>query len=163
MRNFVNSSVKFSDFLDQVKGSTLKAYENQDLPFETLVDALKIDRNLAWSPVFQVMVGLQNAPNLLKKMDIFDSVDMEVVYTHSETTKFDLFANMYEAEGQIKGVFEYSTDLFNPETVERMIDHYKVLLHEISMQPDAIIGEYKMIESITDNASDEEAFEDFEL
>ncbi len=133
---FVNTLVLKADFsenpgfrslLKQVRQRTLSAYAHQDLPFEQLVEVLQPDRDMSHAPIFQVAFILQNAP--------FDRMELPGVTIHpfggeNKTAKYDLSLYCIEAEDGIRLSFEYNTDLFKKETIERMIGHYRNLLEQ---------------------------------
>src|SRR6185312_4872058 len=113
---------------------TLKAYAHQDVPFEKLVEVLSPERNMGSTPLFQVMIVLQNAPRTDLRLGTaallpFDDVD-------NGTTKFDLLLQFAEDEsGKLFGSLQYSTDLFEAATVRRMINHYLMLISGIGTNP----------------------------
>src|SRR5262249_51458953 len=81
------------------------------------------------SPIFQVVFVLQNAP--LGGLDL-PGVSLETLAADSATAKFDLTLNLQEAEDVIGGTLGYSTDLFEPETISRMVSHFLILLEAIA-------------------------------
>jgi len=97
-----------------VRQTALDAYAHQDLTFEHLVDALGLERHLSHSPLFQVMLGVQNAP-----MDApaLPGLTFEPLELAAETAKFDLTFFFTEADDLLSGVIEYSTDLFDAPTI----------------------------------------------
>ncbi|QIS10007.1 non-ribosomal peptide synthetase [Nocardia arthritidis] len=107
----------FDRVLRQVREKALAAYENQDAPFERLVELLNPDRSLAYHPFFQVMFAWQNFARL--DLELPDLVITPQLFATS-TAKFDLFFNLGPDEsGQgVRGVIEYATDLFDRATVE---------------------------------------------
>jgi amino acid adenylation domain-containing protein len=144
LRTHVDAGVSFATLLDQMRETTLDAYANQDLPFEQLVDAMQIERNMRHSPLFQVMIVLQNAP-----MDALDlpGLKLEHMKVENRVAKFDLTLHVNEHEGQLRGAFEYSTDLFDAGTVERMAGHFTRLLEAICADPQARIATLDMIDA----------------
>jgi amino acid adenylation domain-containing protein len=126
----------FHQFIQHVKQVTLAAYANQDVPFEQLVDELRIARNLSHTPLFQVLFVLQNTPfNTLN----LPGLTIELLVPQNTIAKFDLTLNLEETPyGFIKGEMEYNTDLFATATIKRMIQHWQTLLTAIvhdSQQP----------------------------
>ena len=118
-----NSSVK--ELLQQVKEITLTAYAHQDMPFEQVVDVLQPERSLAHSPIFQVMLALQNVPaTSLELADVtFSPLDPETV-----TAKFDLFLSVDDTAQGLIIDWEYNSDLFEGDTIARMANHFEILL-----------------------------------
>jgi amino acid adenylation domain-containing protein len=107
----------------------LGAYLHQDVPFEKLVEELEPTRSLSHSPIFQVVFVLQNAP--LGGLEL-PGVNLEMLPADNATAKFDLTLNLQEAEDVIGGSLGYSTDLFEAETISRMVRHFLTLLEAIA-------------------------------
>jgi amino acid adenylation domain-containing protein len=125
LRTNVSEGVTFRDLINRVKDVTLGAYTHQDLPFEALVKELRPERNLTRQPIFQVMFALQNYPEERVVLPglTWTWTDVECVSTH-----FDLTLHIYDNSAELSGVFQYATDLFDRETIERMAVHYSMLL-----------------------------------
>ena len=124
--NFSNKT--FKELLREVRQMTLKAYENQDLPFEKLVDELQPERNLSYTPIFQTMFNYRNVPDKPKQINGITLAPFEIEQT---TSKFDLTLDISVVDEDLFVLFEYNTDLFRPDTVTRMTDHFHVLLEGI--------------------------------
>jgi amino acid adenylation domain-containing protein/non-ribosomal peptide synthase protein (TIGR01720 family) len=118
----------FSELLRRVREVSLGAFAHQDMPFERLVQELHVEPDPSRSPVFQVIFNLQNAP-----MDALSLPGLTVtqVGAGSTTVKVDLTLIMNERDGNLRGFLEYSTDLFDLATVERLVGHFRVLLEGI--------------------------------
>jgi len=119
MRTEIRGELSFNEFLTQVREVCLGAYGHQEVPFERLVEELRPERSLTHSPLFQVMFVLQNAP--------FEPLELPGLRLSSfsgdqSTTKFDLRLSLSELEndGGLEGTFTFNTDLFEPDTIQRM-------------------------------------------
>ncbi|MEM6406525.1 MAG: amino acid adenylation domain-containing protein, partial [Pseudomonadota bacterium] len=123
----------FTDLLHQTRQTTLAAYAHQDLPFEQLVEALQPERSLSHSPLFQVLFVLQN--NASTDLTL-PGLDITPITQDSPIAKFDLTLNAAETNGQLALTWEYATDLFRPERIERMAAHFTHLLNGLVEQPD---------------------------
>ncbi|WP_083296527.1 non-ribosomal peptide synthetase [Duganella sp. HH101] len=141
LRTQVDSDASFLQLLDQVRGNTLDAYANQDVPFEQLVDVLKPERHLSHSPLFQVMLVLQNAP--MEQLNLPGLV-LHAMGSENTVAKFDLTLSLVEREHGLYGGFEYNTDLFDSTTIARMGDHFARLLDAIVAAPDRKVGELEL-------------------
>jgi amino acid adenylation domain-containing protein len=141
LRSRISGDPAFSEFLSQVRDETLGAYAHQDLPFEMLVDALHPGRSLGVHPIFQVMFVMQTthlgAP---ASGDAFD-----VASVASGKSRFDLTLSLVEAPGRIDGSIEYSSDLFDPGTIERLAEHYRVCLADAVANPDRRLSEISLL------------------
>jgi amino acid adenylation domain-containing protein len=134
---FVNTLVLKSNFSDnpdfrtllkRVRETTLGAYAHQDLPFEQLVEALQPDRDMSHSPLFQAAFILQNVP--IGALEL-PGLTMSPVEAERGTAKYDLTLTTAETAHGIECHLEYNTDLFEAETIERMHQHYKILIEGI--------------------------------
>ncbi|ARU63606.1 hypothetical protein CBW65_23270 [Tumebacillus avium] len=132
----------FGEVLARVRDAAFEAYAHQDVPFERLVEELSPARDLSRTPLFQVMFILQNAPSSGADLP---GVSMEMVQADSGTSKYDLTLYLTEQEDGIKCTIEYSTDLFQAETAERMMRHFEHLLRAIGTDPAAKIAELPML------------------
>jgi amino acid adenylation domain-containing protein len=124
----------FRELLTQVRQQALGAYAHQDMPFERLVDELHLERNLSYSPLFQVMFNLDQK-HLTRTYSCAD-LEMTPHEIDPGTTKFDLWLNLHDIGNEITGVFEYSTDLFEETTIARMVTHFITILEGIVAQPE---------------------------
>ncbi|REF28437.1 amino acid adenylation domain-containing protein [Xenorhabdus cabanillasii] len=112
--------------LARVKAHALDAYAHQDLPFEQLVEALQPPRSLSHSPVFQVMMDLDNTAN--QPRFHLPELTLSELPSDRKTTQFDLSLSLNDSENGLTGELEYASDLFDPATVERMAGYLHTLL-----------------------------------
>ena len=132
----------FRDFLASVRRSALEAYEHQDLPFEKLVEELNPHRTLSYTPVFQVMLVLQNAPDSALKLE---GLSVSRVRGVTETAKFDLTLSVSESAEGLRVSLQYNTDLFEDATIARLLAHFEVLLRCIVHDPTKRISELSLM------------------
>jgi len=125
----------YRELLGRVREATLGAYEHQDLPFERLVEAGHPERDLSRHPIFQVMFALQGP----MKLDLI-GLEVEPVPLFSGTAKFDLTLFVEQAPGGLRGLLEYSTDLFDTATIERLAESFGCLLDAAVADPDRRIA-----------------------
>ena len=134
---FVNSLVlrtdlagnpTFTELLSRVRNVCLDAYAHQDLPFERLVEELRPERGTNRNPIFQVMFVFQIPESPGPDLQGLRSEPMDI---DAGTSKFDLTLSLAERGDKLVGFFEYSTDLFHPATIERMVVHFQTLLEGI--------------------------------
>jgi len=127
----------FRELLRHVREVALGAYAHQDLPFEKLVEELQPQRNLGRMPLFQVMFMLQNVPAPRIEHAGLRLNPMEV---YSGATEFDLVLNTMETEAGLLASITYNSDLFDAATIERMLNHYQVLLEGVVAEPNQLLG-----------------------
>lgn len=136
IRSRISPGMSFLQLLHQVKNISLEAFAHGDLPFEKLVEELHPQRDLSRNPLFQVLFQMAAAREGLVSQQANDGMDVKV-----NTSKFDLTLSMAEDDGRIIGFFEYNTDLFHHETIERMNKHYIQLIQCILNNPSEILDE----------------------
>ncbi|MCP5052898.1 MAG: amino acid adenylation domain-containing protein, partial [bacterium] len=142
LRNQLNGEQTFSEVLKQVRQTALGAYGRQDIPFEYLVEQLNPSRSLSHSPLFQVVLALQNARGEALELNSLKISFPESVNT---TAKFDLILNIVEQGDGLGCNWEYNTDLFRPDTITRMIGHFRILLEGILDNPDETICQLPLL------------------
>ncbi|MFZ6658964.1 amino acid adenylation domain-containing protein [Undibacterium sp. TJN19] len=118
-----NPSVR--NLIRQIKFMTLDAYSHQDLPFEQVVDALQPPRSLRHSPLFQVMLVLQNNAQSDFNLPGLTVAPHDIPY---DIEQFDMTLSMREVDGYLVGSFSYVTDLFDRSTIERWVGYFKNVL-----------------------------------
>ena len=142
LRVRVRDELSFAELVGQVKDVALGAYAHQDVPFEKLVEELHTERTLSYTPLFQVLFVLQNLPGEARE---FSGLKMQEIDIPSETSKFDLTLSLKDRDGALQGWFEYNSDLFRHETIERMVGHFRVLLNAIIADPSRRIGDLPLL------------------
>ncbi|MEL6606087.1 MAG: amino acid adenylation domain-containing protein, partial [Cyanobacteria bacterium J06614_10] len=140
MRTKIENNPRFVEVLQQVRQCALEAYAHQDLPFEQLVEVLRPARTLSHNPLFQVMFALQTAGQSVSSPLQNDSKENRLSIRKREiewnAAKFDLNLSMTETDAGLKGRWNYSTDLFKPETASRMVSQFQALLESIVAGPE---------------------------
>ncbi|WP_159074400.1 non-ribosomal peptide synthetase, partial [Streptomyces dioscori] len=138
----------FADVLASSREAALTAYANQDVPFERLVDTLRPHRSLAHHPLFQIMLVLQNTAE--------GTLDLPGVRVTEETVpsagaRLDLTLSLREHRGPdgtpsgLRGRAEYSTDLYDPRTIDTVIHRWIRLLEAAVADPDRRIGDIDIL------------------
>ena len=137
LRTKIERRGSFRELIGRVREVTLGAYANQDLPFEKLVEELAPERELSRTPLFDVKLVLQNAPS---EPLVIQGLEVEPYSDAYESAKFDLLITLEDREGEIGGVVEYATDLFDRSTIQRLLEHYRRMLELVVAQPDQEIA-----------------------
>nr|AHB38497.1 EpxD [Goodfellowiella coeruleoviolacea] len=144
LRTDTSGDPSFAELLDRVRATDLAAYENQDLPFEHLVERLNPARTPGHHPLFQVGLSFFSNPDLVIDLPGTEAVAETV---HTGTSRFDLSFICYERRGAgqapvgIDGYVEFSTDLFTRETVTALTRSLVLLLRSVCATPRQRIGE----------------------
>ncbi|WP_105981064.1 bacitracin non-ribosomal peptide synthetase BacC [Bacillus paralicheniformis] len=142
MRNHPIGDMPFADYLKEVKETALKAYENQDYPFDELVEKLDVKRDMSRHPLFDTMLVLQNFDG--DEADI-DGLIFQPLQTEVNISKFDLTLTAAETNEGIQCVFNYSTKLFKRSTIERMAGHLINILKEAANDPQMPLSDVNML------------------
>ena len=143
LRNKVDSSLSFLELIKSLKKNTLEAFSHKDVPFETLVKELKVERSLAINPFFQVMFLYHpeaKAPSFGSSVRLANQKEFD-----TEVAKFDLTMSISESRGQFALTFEYDTDLFEESTIAQFLEHYQILLKGIVENPNEAICKLPML------------------
>ncbi|MEV5427837.1 non-ribosomal peptide synthase/polyketide synthase [Streptomyces sp. NPDC052701] len=138
LRSRVEPQQPFPEFLDGVRATVLDAFAHQEVPFEQVVDEVQPVRDTSRTPLFQVMVVLQNTPAAGLDLPGLDVTDVETDLRHAA---FDLTLEFAETgSGALDGLLTYNTDLFDAATAERMADQLATLLTAVAEDPDRPLG-----------------------
>ncbi|MEJ8545005.1 non-ribosomal peptide synthase/polyketide synthase [Brevibacillus borstelensis] len=138
LRNRPAGTKSFLEFLDEVKQNTLQAYENQDYPFEALVEKLEIQRDMSRNPLFDTIFLLQNMD---KTAYAIDGLTFEPYLPGKGFAKFDLMLEADETASGIQFCLVYATRLFTQETAERMARHFLEVVRAVAAKPSALLSE----------------------
>ncbi|HEU4963348.1 MAG TPA: amino acid adenylation domain-containing protein [Bacilli bacterium] len=142
LRTDLQGNPTFRELLQRVRQTALEAYAHQDVPFEKLVEELQPERDPSRSPLFQVMFVLQNMEmNALE----LPGVTLRTEEADHGTAKFDVTLMINEEPDGLTGLLEFSTDLFERETAERMIGHLETLLRGAVDAPEQKIGRLPLL------------------
>ncbi|HEY9401291.1 MAG TPA: amino acid adenylation domain-containing protein, partial [Pyrinomonadaceae bacterium] len=121
LRTNLSGNPTFRELLGRVREATLGAYAHQDVPFEKLLGLRKTERSLSHLPLFQVLLVLRNTPSEPLELP---GLTLELIEIENETAKFDVALFMEETAAGLVGNWNYSTDLFKPETITLMSEHF---------------------------------------
>jgi amino acid adenylation domain-containing protein len=134
MRTDLSGEPTFRELLGRVREVALGAYEHQDLPFERLVEELKPERDLSRTPLFQVFFNMQNVPRQFQKK-LPGLMTEPLKKGGGGTAKFDMTLYARERERRIALSMVCNADLFEQDTVSRMLEHFRTLLEGIVVDP----------------------------
>jgi amino acid adenylation domain-containing protein/non-ribosomal peptide synthase protein (TIGR01720 family) len=147
LRTQLDGQTRIDDLLRAVKDTALGAQAHQDLPFERLVEALKLERSLSHTPLFQVMYNHQPQVADIASISTASGLLLNSLDWQSRTTQFDLTLDTYEKGGKLHAALTYASDLFEPATIERMARHWLRLLTAMVADPSQRIGELPLLEA----------------
>ncbi|MEY2932531.1 MAG: hypothetical protein RL033_3280, partial [Pseudomonadota bacterium] len=132
------------ELLARVRAVCLDAQEHQDVPFEAVVEALNVQRDLSRAPLFQVLFVLQNAP--LSELEL-GPVSVTEFPLELGSARFDLTLAL-EEQGPgagLRGSFEYATELFEASSIARLCEHWLLLLEGLVARPDVAVSQLPIL------------------
>ncbi|HVG21000.1 MAG TPA: amino acid adenylation domain-containing protein, partial [Blastocatellia bacterium] len=142
MRTDLGGNPGFVEVMGRARETALGAYAHQDVPFEKLVAELQPERDLSRSPLFQVMLTLQNVTGEELKIS---GARVTGVGVDSSVTKFDIVMSITEREDELQGVITYNTDLFDESTIKRMADHFMVLMGHVAVNEGGKVSDIEIL------------------
>ena len=154
MRNYPSPEKSFADFLNEIKQNTMAAFENQDYPFEDLVEKILVKRDTGRNPVFDVVFNWGNQaeyrPQTSKTHQPISSNDVPREVSLSDNhwqgiSKFDLNFTVIEDAHQLTFEIVYCTKLFKPETIKRFISYFRKIIGIVVENPKNRIAEIDIL------------------
>ncbi len=142
LRTDLSGNPSFRELVRRVRKVCVDAYAHQDLPFERLVEELHIERDLSRNPLFQVMFVLQNVP--MRAVEL-PGLSLNPVIAEGGTTHFDLTLHIVDSEQGLLATVAYNTDLFDADTITRMLGHFQTLLESIVKDPDQHLSDLSLL------------------
>ncbi|RSZ29427.1 non-ribosomal peptide synthetase, partial [Variovorax sp. 553] len=144
LRNELDGRQSLAQVLLRAKDAALGAQAHQDLPFEQLVEALQPERSLSTSPLFQVMFNHQRGD--LKALQNLPGLTLTECDLGPQAAQFELTLETSEsADGRVRASFSYAEELFAPQTIGRMADHYLAVLEALAERPQQSMGDVAML------------------
>ena len=140
LRSRFTDEMSFRSLLQHGRDRALRAYAHSNLPFNHLVAELSPERDPGRTPLFQVMFVLHNRAGVSQVSKVSGNAQLE-----TGTSKFDLSLLMSESEHGLDGLIEYSTDLFEADTIRRLCGHYTTLLEAIARDPDEALARLPLL------------------
>ncbi|MHC8319522.1 non-ribosomal peptide synthetase [Pseudomonas sp. GB2N2] len=147
LRTQLGAQTRVADLLGAIKETALGAQAHQDLPFERLVEALKLERSLSHTPLFQVMYNHQPLVADISTVTTASGLELGAIEWEGRTTQFDLTLDTYEKAGTLHAALTYANDLFDAATLQRMAQHWTRLLQGMVGDSQQRIGDLPLLEA----------------
>ena len=144
LRTDLSGNPRFSAVLAAARATALDAYQHQDLPFEMLVDRLRPQRSTGHSPLFQVMLALDNNASAIVP---FRGLQVSDAAGESHHAKFDLTLNLRETPDGLETCWDYNRDLFRADTIARLAESFEALLQGLVAAPDTPVQQLPLLAS----------------
>ena len=142
LRDQVRGDDSFCDLLARVVATNNAGFDHQGYPFDRLVDELDLPRDVSRSPVFDLMVVLQNAGQVPFALDGASIRELEHL---EDVSKFDLDFVFQEIGEEIEMVVEYNRDMFLPTRIQRLARHFATLAEAVTANPESLIQELPLL------------------
>ncbi|MDR5835736.1 non-ribosomal peptide synthetase [Caballeronia sp. LZ034LL] len=146
LRAEIDGEASLEALLQQTRQTTLDAQAHQDLPFDVLVDALRPERSLSHTPLFQVMFNHQRSD--WRVLEQLPGLSIEPYALPDEAALFELTLNIVEStDGTLEAEFIYADELFDAASIERLGAHYANVLRALTDDPAQRIGEIALLDA----------------
>ncbi|HZC36458.1 MAG TPA: amino acid adenylation domain-containing protein [Chthoniobacterales bacterium] len=142
LRTKLDGDPTFREVVQRVREMALEAYQHQELPFESLVEALAPKRDLGQNPLFQILFVLVKAPPDIRRMHDLTLLPIDI---EDRSAKFDVTMLLLDGSDGIRGYLNYNADLFDSATMRRFAGHFRTLLEAIAENPDARISQLPLL------------------
>ncbi|RAN35588.1 non-ribosomal peptide synthetase [Hyphomonas pacifica] len=142
LRCRINGELSFSDYLKEIRLTTLGSLEHSELPFDLLVDTVNPERSASHAPIFQALFSLMSFPKIEHG---FKDTEVEAIPSGTGASRYDLSLDCVDFGGELLTQYEYSTDLFDAATIERLHSHYKMLLQSAIADPSVPVNALQML------------------
>ncbi|MBC7572665.1 MAG: amino acid adenylation domain-containing protein [Spirosoma sp.] len=144
LRTQLDDQQTLANLLAQIKAQTIQVYAHQQFPFDQLIDELALHRDLSRSPLFDVLLAVQN--HVMTDRDYTIAGYRATSFaTQDISSKYDLSFYIESGANDLAVTIEYCTDLFEANTIDRMLTHLENVLDQLISQPEQLVGELTMI------------------
>jgi len=145
MRGKPEKNKSFSEFLNEIKESCFKAYENQEYPFEELIEEINVPREISRNPLFDVLLAMENNEEARISLK---GVAEETAELNDKAAKFDLSFIIMYSDDEYRFMLEYCTDLYRKESADNILKHFISILEQVMKTPEIKLGR---VETVTDD------------
>ncbi|RUT68624.1 amino acid adenylation domain-containing protein [Flavobacterium cupreum] len=139
----LKNETSFTDYLKEVSSKVVNCFDNQEYPFETLLDDLGSRQSNEMNPLFNTLITLDNFE---QTEVVINGLEIKPFEINKSTSKFDLIMHFSEKEKELACTFEYSTQLFKKETVERFFDYFINILDQVIENESIIIDKITLLD-----------------
>jgi amino acid adenylation domain-containing protein len=137
---YLPENLSFREILRMVRKSMLGAHRHQEVTFQLITEQLKLKRDLSYNPLYQV--GFTFYPPIELELD---GLNIQSLRTHNNSSKLDMFVELWDSANGMRGLIEYNTDLFDEKTLIHFIGNYQKLLESIIEDPDQSISKLSIL------------------
>ena len=149
VRTSLEDDPTFTELVHQTKGKLVDAYAHQDVPFERVVAELLPERRFDRQPIVQVNFAFENTEHPSLSLTNLKITPLE---TKTTTARFDLTLHLVETSDGVSGIFEYATDLFERETISRLLAQLTRIYAQVAFNPDQRLSEIALLDEVERDA-----------
>ncbi|MBB5622466.1 amino acid adenylation domain-containing protein [Pedobacter cryoconitis] len=144
IRNNLEGTFSFKEFLSNVKNKVLTCFDNQDYTYDSLVDDLKIDRNTSHNMLFEAVFSFENFGAAELKIP---GMELQPYQFSRPVSKFDISLTAVQAQENLSFQFEYSTSLFSTDTILKFIDAFRCLISQVAVNPAMQLAKLEFVQA----------------
>ncbi len=148
LRSKFNGEIAYNQYLLQLKETVFKAFDNQEYPFDELVEKVTLDRDISRNPLFDIMLVMQNME--LTKLEL-DGLLIKEYHLKNNVSKFDITFTAFEVDDEVHFTINYATKLYKKTTIERMAEHFSNIIKKIGEDREIKIKDIEIISEIEKN------------
>lgn len=147
VRSFPTSQKTFLTFLGEVKNTVIACFENQNYPFESLVDTINPPKDPSRNPIFDVFLSFESfdTKDYVEELDSTPGLSITKHPYHTQASKFDLTLHVVQYEDAFGFAFEYANSLFKPSTIARFSEYLTILIDDVLSDPSREIGSCNIV------------------
>lgn len=142
LRTDLSGNPSFRQLLGRVRDTVLGAHAHREMPFEKLIEELKLTRNQIDTPLVQTVFSHVRMPRVAPKPGGLEVTSLNV---EADIAKFDWLMYVVERNDEIIASLQYRTDMFDDETIRRAMSHFENVFHSSLKNPDARLDELEML------------------
>lgn len=151
LRMEYNREQTFIEALTAVSSRSLESFDRQHVPFEHLINELGVKREASYNPIFQAMFALEDAKDYAAEDSVLNMQPLNDVASETSMFDLDLLLSGHE-EGYLTGHFNYNSDLYHRETIEKMVERFKGLIRLVTDNPEITIANLRNADSIDERS-----------
>jgi amino acid adenylation domain-containing protein len=160
LRSDLSDNPSFTNFLAQVKATTIDAYEHQEVPFERIVNSIEYERDLSKNALFQIMFVYQNNVEI-QNLELEKEIDLKVQPFENKSSKFDISLFFAEEGGFLVGKVVYRTDFFHLRRINNMVSDFLNLIKSVVENPTEVISSLNFLSDCDELLSKNEIMDFF--
>jgi len=137
------SKNSFTEYLQNIRSMTLKCFDNQEFPYEKIIENLELNKENDGNPLFNTLISLNNIDQTASKVR---NLQVKLLDFEKTTSKFDLIFHIGENEDELNCSFEYNTQIFKKKSIDRLVKYVTTLIDQIGENENITLGEISLLD-----------------